>query len=64
MESVKTKITEALPKVDIDDKSLVILCVTLITLTAMFQMTDPVQIVRDAFIGLFGVAVGKGMAKG
>ncbi len=54
-----TKIIEALS----DDKSLVILCVTIIAIIAMFQLADPVAIVRDAFIGLFGVAVGKSMTK-
>ena len=66
MSEIKAKITEALsnmPKVTMDDKSLVILCVTFLTFTAMFQLADPVQIVRDAYIGLFGVAVGRSLDK-
>ena len=44
---------------DYDDKDLVIICVTVIVLFSLFAVSDPVQIVRDALIGMFGVAVGR-----
>ena len=43
----------------LDDKNLVIFCVTLIVVVALFKLPDPVTIVNSGLSGLFGVAVGK-----
>lgn len=46
---------------DLDDKDLVIIAVTIITVCALYVLTDPIQIVSQAITGLFGVAVGKSL---
>lgn len=54
---------------DFDDKDLVIICVTLITmgaiLAAAFGKLTPevVSLAQTAYSGLFGVAVGRAMSK-
>jgi len=49
------KIIEALT----DDKSLVIIAVTILGLVALFRLTEPEQVLTAVVSGLFGVAVGK-----
>ena len=44
---------------EIDDKIMVIVCVTGLAVLAMFQLTDPAAVVNSVVSGLFGVAVGK-----
>lgn len=47
-----------------DDKELVIYAVAIISMTALCLLkADALPIVHDALIGLFGIAVGKSMAK-
>jgi len=48
-----------LPKIDIDDKYLVISAVTIIACIAMFALTNPETIITATISGLFGIAVGK-----
>jgi hypothetical protein len=45
----------------VDDKTVVILCVTLLGLCAFFSMSDPEALITQIVTGLFGVAVGRGM---
>ena len=42
-----------------DDKEIVIICVTWIATCAMFAFQDPIVIVSNCVSGLLGVAVGK-----
>ena len=44
---------------NLDDKDLVIICVTWIASCAMFALQDPIVIVSNCVSGLLGVAVGK-----
>jgi len=44
-----------------DDKNLVIVAVTVLTLTAMFILKDPAAVLSNTITGLFGVAVGKAL---
>ncbi len=44
-----------------DDKSLVIIAVTVIALAALFKLDDPTTIISSIASGLFGVAVGKNL---
>ncbi len=44
-----------------DDKSMVILCVTAITIISIFFPMANKEIVSMAFTGLFGVAIGKSL---
>lgn len=45
----------------IDDKGLVIIAVSLITLYAMATLENPTEVVNSALAGLFGVAVGRSL---
>ena len=45
-------------KMNIDDKDLVIVAVTIITMMALY-ITQNVDIVTQALTGLFGIAVGR-----
>ena len=48
----------------VDDKGLVIVCVTLLAMTSLVLLgTEGMALVHDALIGLFGVAVGKSLTK-
>jgi len=44
-----------------NDKNLVIVAVTVLTLTAMFILKDPAAVLSNTITGLFGVAVGKAL---
>jgi len=46
-----------------DDKKLVILCVTGIAICAMFKISNPEIIITSIISGLFGVAVGIALPK-
>jgi hypothetical protein len=51
-------------QVFINDKVLVILCVTGITVACLlFKVSNPETIVTSAFTGLFGIAVGTGLRR-
>ena len=45
----------------IDDKTIVILCATLLGALAFAFMADPEALITQIVTGLFGVAVGKGL---
>ena len=49
------KIVEALS----NDKSLVIIAVTVLGLVSLFRLAEPEQVLTAVISGLFGVAVGK-----
>ena len=44
---------------ELDDKEIVIICVTCIAICSMFALTDPVIVVSNCVSGLLGVAVGR-----
>ena len=45
----------------VDDKTVVILCVTLLGLCAFWVMQDPEALITQIVTGLFGVAVGRNL---
>lgn len=48
-------------KIDVDDKTSVILCATIIAVLCIFFLPDPHTIISNAMTGLFGVAVGRAL---
>ena len=64
-ESVSHIWIDASGKISIDDKSLVIVAVTVIVLVAMWVLgADAKDLVSNAITGMFGVAVGRSMNGG
>lgn len=46
-------------RLDIDDKTTVILCATLIALCSLWWLDSPETVISNVVTGLFGVAVGR-----
>jgi hypothetical protein len=47
----------------VDDKTLIILCITLLGVGSLYIMDDPENIVQSIVTGLFGIAVGRGIKR-